>query len=86
MVPALCTLEGDDLRSGASSGPLVGQFDTLLAALGTESAFDGIKMLFLFLEVVNVGNDRTYEDDEEEKQKIYGIDGDLLKWYNREVL
>ena len=79
MVPALSTLEGNDLRSGASSRSLVGQFHALLVAFGAETAFDGIEMFFLLLEIENVGNDRTCKDNEEEKQKIYGIDGDLLK-------
>ena len=80
MVPALCTLEGDDLRSGASSRSLVGQFDALLVALGAEPAFDGIELLFLLLEVVDIGEDRTCKDDEKKKQKVYGIDGSLLRW------
>lgn len=55
-------------------------------AFGAEPVLDGTEMLFLLLEVVDVGKDGTYQDNEEEKQKVYGIDGNLLKRYNCEVL
>jgi len=79
MVPALRTFESEYLRSGAAAASLVGQLHTLLVASGTESALDAVKLLFLLFEVVDIGKDRSGQNNDEEKQKIDGIDRRLLK-------
>jgi len=55
-------------------------------AFGTEAASDGIELFLFLFEIIDIGKDRTSKDNEEKKQKIYSIDGSLLKWYSCEAL
>ena len=62
-IATLYAFKREDLWTGAAPGTLVGQLYAFLMAFWAESSLNGIKLLFFFLEVVNVCKDRAYEDD-----------------------
>ena len=67
MVSALRTFEGKYLWSAAASASLVGHLYTLLVASGAEAAFNAVELLFFLFEVVDVGKDRSSQNDDKEK-------------------
>jgi len=67
MVSALRTFKGKHFRSGAATASLIDQLYAVLMALGTESAFNAVKLLFFFFEIVNISKNRSCQNNNEEE-------------------
>jgi hypothetical protein len=67
MVSALRTFEGKYLRSAVASASLVCHLYVLLVASGAEAAFNAVELLFFLFEVVDIGKDRSCQNDNKEK-------------------
>jgi hypothetical protein len=71
-VPARTAFKGEKLWATASSPSFIGQFDCILFADRTKSAFDRIKLGFFLFEVIDI---RYHDTQQYDKQKEYEVEG-----------